>query len=172
MAATASAQVVVQGGGAAKNCYMSTKTGNPGRIGAIRTCQSALSEALSNKDLAATHVNLGVLLMRKGDYAEAQTQYARAIELRPKLAEAYINHAASLVYTGDYNEAITAVDTAINLGTDKMPEALYNRAIAYDRLQNYKGAYQDLKLALSLRPDWAPAQDLLSGYTVQTRPKS
>lgn len=172
MADTASAQIVVQNGGAAQDCYMSTKAGNLGRIGAIRKCETALSESLTNKDLAATHVNLGVLLMRKGDYAKAQTQYARAIEMRPKLSEAYINHAASLVYTGNYTAAVTAINTAIELGTEKMPEALYNRAIAYDRLQNYKGAYKDLKQALVLRPDWAPAVSLLSGYQVTSRAKS
>ena len=173
MAATASAQIVVQGGGAAQACYMSTKAGNPGRIGAIRKCEAALLElGLSNKDLAATHVNLGVLLMRKGDYDKAKTHYSRAIEMRPKLSEAYINYAASLIYTGDYNAAIKAVDTSIELGTDKMPEALYNRAIAYDRLKNYKGAYKDLKQALALRPEWTPAIDLLSGYQVTSRPKS
>jgi lipoprotein NlpI len=53
-----------------------------------------------------------------------------------------------------------------------MPEALYNRAVAYDRLENYKGAYKDLKQALVLRPDWEPALALLSGYQVQTRTKS
>jgi len=172
MASTASAQVIVQGGGAAQSCYMSTKAGNPGRLGSIKTCQTALTEALSNKDLAATHVNLGVLLMRKGDYADAQTHYAQAIKLRPKLSEAYINHAASLIYTGQYTDALTTVDKAIDLGTDQMPEALYNRAIAYDRLKNYKNAYKDLKQALVLRPDWAPALDLLSGYQVSTRAKS
>jgi len=57
--ASASAQVVVQGGGSARDCYISTKTGNPGRIGTIQTCQTALSEFLTTKDLAATHVNLG-----------------------------------------------------------------------------------------------------------------
>jgi len=172
MTASATAQVVVQGGGAARDCYMSTKAGNPGRIGTIKTCKIALTESLTNKDLAATHVNLGVLLMRKGDYSDAQTHYARAIEMRPELAEAYINHAASLVYTGEYTAAITAIDTAIDLGTDKMPEALYNRAIAYDRLQNYKGAYKDLKQALILRPEWTPAQTMLSGYQVTRRAKS
>ena len=171
--ATASAQIVVQGGGAARDCYMSTKSGNPGRIGAIRKCEAALLELnLSNKDIAATHVNLGVLLMRKGDHAKAKTHYARAIDMRPKLSEAYINYAASLIYTGEYSLAVTAVDTAIELGTEKMPEALYNRAIAYDRLQNYKGAYKDLKQALALRPEWPPAIDLLSGYQVTSRPKS
>lgn len=170
--ATASAQVVVQNGGAARDCYVSTKTGNPGRIGAIETCRTALSEFLPTKDLAATHVNLGVLLMRKGDYAESQEQYAKAIKLRPTLAEAHINHAASLIYTANYSAAVTSIDKAIELGTDKMPEALYNRAVANDRLENYKGAYSDLKQALRLRPDWEPALALLSGYQVTTRAKS
>lgn len=172
MTASATAQVVVQNGGAARDCYLSTKAGNPGRIGTIKICKTALTETLTAKDLAATHVNLGVLLMRKGDYVEAQKHYAKSIDMRPKLSEAYINHAASLIYTGDYSAAVTAVDTAIDLGTEKMPEALYNRAIAYDRLQNYKGAYKDLKQALILRPDWAPALDLISGYQVTTRAKS
>ena len=84
--ANASAQIIVHGGGAARDCYVSTKASNPGKIGAIQSCKTALTEALSNKDLAATHVNLGVLLMRKGDYAEAQSHYTKAIEKRPKLA--------------------------------------------------------------------------------------
>ncbi|WP_051279360.1 tetratricopeptide repeat protein [Hellea balneolensis] len=172
MTASASAQIVVQGGGAARDCYMSTKAGNPGRIGTIKTCRMALTEPLSNKDLAATHVNLGVLLMRKGDYSEAQAHYAQAIEMRPKLAEAYINHAASLIYSSNYQEALNAINMAIELGTDKMPEALYNRAIAHDRLKNYKGAYKDLKQALVLRPDWAPALDLISSYQVASPAKS
>lgn len=172
MTASASAQIVVQGGGAARDCYMSTKMGNPGRLGTIKTCRVALTEALSNKDLAATHVNLGVLLMRKGDYSDAQTHYAKAIKLRPNLAEAHINHAASLIYTADYSAAVKSIDMAIEIGTEKLPEALYNRAVAYDRLENYKGAYKDLKQALVLRPDWAPALDLISGYQVSTRAKS
>jgi tetratricopeptide (TPR) repeat protein len=170
--ATASAQVVVQNGGAARDCYVSTKMNNPGRIGAINTCREALTEFLPVKDMAATHVNLGVLLMRKGDYPGAQTQYAKAIEMRPNLAEAHINHAASLIYTADYQAAIASIDKAIAIGTEKMPEALYNRAVANDRLENYKGAYKDLKQALVLRPDWEPALALLSGYQVTKRPKS
>ena len=144
----------------------------PRGLGTIKTCQTALTEALSNKDLAATHVNLGILLMRKGDYVDAQSSYEDAIKLRPKLAEAYINYAASLIYTERYTEAVSAVDTAIELGTDQMPEALYNRAIAYDRLKDYKSAYKDLKQALVLRPDWAPAMKSISGYQVSTRSKS
>ena len=173
VAATASAQVIVQGGGAARDCYMSTKADNPGRIGgAIETCQAALSEFLPTKHIAATQVNLGILFMRKGEYTKAQTHYAKAIKMRPNLAEAHINHAASQIYTADYSAAVKSIDMALEIGTDKMPEALYNRAVAYDRLQNYKGAYKDLKQALLHRPDWEPAVALLSGYHVTTRAKS
>jgi len=171
LTATASAQIIVQGSGAARDCYVSTKTGTS-RASAIRTCKTALSEFLYTSDLAATHVNLGILLMRKGDYAEAQTHYAKAIEMRPNLAEAHINHAASLIYMADYSAAVTSIDKAIEIGTEKMPEALYNRAVAYDRLQNYNGAYKDLKQVLILRPHWEPALELISGYQVIKRSKS
>ena len=104
--------------------------------------------------------------MRKGDYSLAQSSYARAIEMRPKLSEAYINHGASLIYTGDYSEALAALNTAIDLNTKKMPEALFNRAMAYDRMENYKSAYKDLKQALLLKPEWPAALKALDNYVV------
>jgi len=53
-----------------------------------------------------------------------------------------------------------------------MPEALYNRAIAYNRLNNYKGAYNDLKQALVLKPEWTAALKALESYTVTKQSKS
>ena len=88
------------------------------------------------------------------------------------MAEIYINYGASLIHIGDYNGAVTAINKAIDLETVKMPEALYNRAIAYDRLENYKGAYKDLKQALVLKPEWPAALKVLENYTVTRAPKS
>jgi len=170
MAASASAQTIVHGNGPAQACYLSAKTGNPGSKSAIRECKLALEdELLTRKDEAATHVNLGVLLMRKGDNSEAQSHYKQAITLRPNTAEAYINHGASLIYTGDYHGAISAINRAIDLGTEKMPEALFNRAMAYDGVQDYKQAYNDLKQALILKPEWPVALKALGNYQVTTR---
>ena len=170
MTATASAQIVVLGSGAAQACYISAKSGSPGSTGAIRRCEEALTGTeLSRKDEAATHVNLGVLLMRKGDNAQAQTHYKRAIELRPATPESYINYGASLIYTGEYQAAISVINRAIELGTEKMPEALFNRAMAYDGTQDYRSAYKDLKQALALKPEWPIALKALDNYEVTTR---
>ncbi len=169
---SAAAQVIVSGHGEARDCYMSTKLGNMGTPRAIKTCKAAISDELKQKDLAATHTNLGVLLMRKGDYADAQLHYKHAIEIKPEISEAYINYGASLIYSGDYQEAVAVINTAIDLKTVKLPEALFNRAMAYDRLANYTDAYKDLQHALTLRPQWPAALSAIENYTVTTRSKS
>ena len=169
----ASAQIVVLGNGPAHACYLSAKTGNSGTQSAIRECEHALKNiVLSRKDETATHINLGILLMRKGDYQTAQIYYKRAIELRPKTPEAYINYGASLIYTEDYQSAIAALNTAIELGTEKMPEALFNRSMAYNRVEDYKSAYKDLQQALVLKPEWPVALKALDNYQVTKRSKT
>jgi len=76
LASTASAQVTVIGGGAAKDCYLSVKHGDPGRIGTIKSCEGALDEySLKLKDRAATHVNIGILYMRRKDYDKSEEHY-------------------------------------------------------------------------------------------------
>jgi len=169
---TAFAQSLVIGDGGAQECYYSVKHGDPGRASTIKKCTTALKDPnLSKKDEAATHVNLGILLMRAKQYDASRAQYKRAIEMQPKLSEAYINYAANLIYLGDFAEAISASNKGIELGTNKMPEALYNRAMAYDNMKRYDEAYADLKKALTLRPDWAPALRAIDNYEVTEEPK-
>jgi len=170
MSGTASAQLIVNGNGAAHDCYISAKSNNQGSKSAIQTCRTALTQVgLSRKHQAATHVNLGILLMRKGDNEDSLKNYEAALKIKPSLSEIYINRAAAHIRLQNYDSAISDVTQAIDLGTTLMPEALFNRAIAYDRLANYKSAYKDLKQALVLRPDWEPAEKLLSNYSVSTR---
>jgi len=170
--ASASAQVVVLGSGDAQACYQMARDGNPGSAEAIRTCRSALNLDLLRKDETATHVNIGILYMRAGDYIKSRDHYETAIAYAPDLPEAHINYGAALIYMEDYGLAIDALSTAIDLGEtkpfEKMPEALFNRALAYDREQNYKAAYLDLRRALALRPDWPPALAAARRYNVKT----
>ena len=172
LAMPASAQILVLGTGAAQECYQSTKFGDQGRLSTIRQCETAFESPLSRDDRVATHVNMGILYMRRDDNKNAQKHYKKAIDIKPSMAEIYINYGASLIHIGDYEGAVNAINKAIELKTEKMPEALYNRSIAYNRLQNYKGAYYDLKEALMLKPEWPVALKALENYTVTKRPKS
>ncbi len=164
---TALAQSLVIGDGGAQECYYNVKHGDPGRASTINKCKSALQDPhLSKSDEAATHVNIGILLMRTKAFSQAREQYEQAIQMQPKLAEAYINYAANLIYMGDFRAAITASNKGIELGTNKMPEALFNRAMAYDNLNRYNEAYRDLKKALTLKPNWAPALRAIDNYDI------
>lgn len=170
--AEATAQVIVMGDGAAQGCYQYAKAGNQGSNSAIRECSDALERAtLVRKDEAATLVNRGVLLMRKGDHDAAVEDYAAALALMPNLSEAHINHGVALYYQGRYAQAVSAYDRAIDIGSDKIALAHFNRALAHEQLGDARAAYYDLKAALDYKPDWEQAQTSLQRFTV-TRPDS
>lgn len=172
LAGTATAQMTVIGGGAAKDCYYSVKHGDNGRIGTIRSCEAALDEInLKLKDRAATHVNVGILYMRRKNYEKSETHFNKALKMADNLAEIHINLSANYIYTGRYEEALAAANKAIEIGTDKMPETLFNRAMAYDHLKRYNEAYNDLKKALELKPEWPVALNALDSYEVVPAPK-
>jgi len=167
--ATAAAQAIVFGNGAAGQCYQSTKMGNPGLSSAIRTCTQALSDPLSRNDLAATHVNRGVLHMRAGRQADAIADYEAALKIDDSLSETYVNYGASLIYENRLDEALTTLNHALSvLPEEKFPEAYFNRALAHDRKGDYTNAWRDLRAALALRPDWAPAVKAIARYDVKT----
>jgi len=162
-------QTIVMGDGSAQACYQSAKMGDQGSNHAVRTCDDALRDSLTRRDEAATHVNRGVLLMRRGDIDAAMEDYTVAIQMRPKLAEAYINQGVAFFYQSRDDAAISAYDQAIALKTDRMAQVLYNRALAYERLGDAKAAYYDLKAALELQPGWEQAEDAISRFTVTRR---
>lgn len=164
------AQIVVNGNGEARACFQRALTDKQGRKNSIRHCETALrQENLNQKDRAATYVNQGILLMRSKAHAEALASYDKALKMKPKLVEAHINRGACLLYLGRTDEAITVLTTAIETQNDHLPDALYNRALAYERLGQSKAAYLDFKKALELRPDWGPATRALTNYTVTRR---
>lgn len=173
MNGTSTAQVIISGEGPARECYLKTKGDDPGRKSTIRDCIDSLRVmSLSRNNRAALKTNIGILYMRGGDYETAQKWYEEALDLNPDIAETHISYAASQIYRGDPDGAIASINTALELGTDKRPEALYNRAIAYDRKQDYSRAYKDLQRALTLRPDWDLALKALDNYDVKPASKT
>ena len=165
----ANAQLLVTGSGDAHQCYLSADSGDTGKSSSIRVCQKALSHGvLVGKDRASTQVNLGILLMRRGDYTQALEAFDKSIELSPALSEAFINRGACLLYLDRPNDAIASLTTSIDLGTRHTPDALYNRALAYERVDDFNAAYNDLQRARTLRPEWAVPLKTLERYQVDT----
>ncbi len=173
IALTSYAQVIVSGKGPQQICYEKALYGNSGTKAAIQSCNEGLERALSSKDKAATYVNRGILYMRKSEYNAARADYENAIATNPNLPEAYMNYGAVLIHLNENDAALEALNTAINdFDSQHLHQALYNRAIIYDRKDNFRDAYLDLKRALELRPDWEDAKTAITRYKVVTKTAS
>ena len=57
----------------------------------------------------------------------------------------------------------------IELGVDEPQKAYFNRALAYEGLDNLKAAYFDFRKAQELAPEWDQPGKELSRYTVERR---
>ena len=165
----AQAQVFVNGNGEAYSCYNTTKTGNRGTNSAIRTCTRAIQLDPDADNVAASHINRGVLYMRKGNIRAAITDLETGIAMNPAVAEGYINLSAAYFYDKREDDALIAINTALDKGTQKLAEAHYNRALILEKLGQTRQAYYDYKAALSHRPDWDMAEEAVSRFTVSRK---
>ena len=168
--ATASqAAVTVIGGGMAHECSVAALDG----LSALKyeaICTMALdSELLSLRDRAGTYVNRGVLKLRRKQFASAEFDFNKAIQAKPDLGEAYINRGASSVGARRYAEGLTDLNKALELGVDEPEKAYYNRALAYEGLDNMKAAYFDYQKAVELTPDWEQPKKELARFSVGRR---
>lgn len=164
----ASAQVFVVGGGLARECYDEANSGNYIFRIAEQSCSRALREETMTKETrAATYVNRGVIRMREGNYEQALNDYSSAVAVIPTLGAAYLNEGAAHIYQRNFSDALVSLNKAIELETDDIFAAYYNRAIARENTGDVPGAYFDFQKALDLRPGWELAQRQLSRFEVQ-----
>jgi tetratricopeptide (TPR) repeat protein len=165
----AGAAVTVFGGGKAKACSLAAFNGQKG--GQFEDiCTEALeTEPLSPSDRAGTYVNRGVLKLRRHEFASAQSDFNRAIETKPDSGEAYMNRGATAVGTKRFAEGLADLNKAIALGVAEPEKAYFNRALAFEGLDDMKAAYLDYMKALELKPDWDMPQKELLRFTVEQR---
>ena len=164
---TASAQAIIIGGGMAKDCFLQVQAQSTRFADVEATCTTALeSEVMTRANRAATFVNRGIIRMRAGDYDGSLSDYDRAIGLDEELGAAYLNRGAALILSGDHAAARESLDMAIELGTNDLHAAHYNRAIAKEHTGDVPGAYYDFKQAAELAPEWDLPQRQLERFTV------
>jgi len=119
-------------------------------------------DALPDNMRARTHYNRGTALDNLGQQDRAKADFDAAIALMPEMAPAYNNRANVLRRMGEYEAAIADYDTSIALGNPLPHLPHYGRAAAREALGDIEGARADLEQAVSLAPDYAPAQTALA----------
>jgi tetratricopeptide (TPR) repeat protein len=137
---------------------------------ALQACDDAIKrEVLKRRDLAATHVNRGILRMGKLDVEGARADFERAQSLMPDLPEAYANRGAALIIQGQYREGVAEIGRGLALGAAQPEKSYFNRAIGHEALDDPKSAYFDYLKAAELKPEWGAPQRELARFTVSRR---
>lgn len=138
---------------------------------AVATCTEALNtEAVGSDELAVLHNNRGVVqLTLMGAAEDARVDFEAAAKLDPDLGESYANRGAALVAEERFAEAIVEIDRGLALGLKEPWKAYFNRALARERSNNVRGAYEDYQKALELKPGWILAQTELSRFSIRRR---
>lgn len=170
VAAPASAAVYVVGNSDARLCYEAADARLLPQVRDIRRCDEALlHENLSNYETVATHVNRGILRLRRGMVEPAVADFDRAIQLDPEQPEAYLNKGAALIRRQNPQEALQLFTVALERNTSRPAIAHYGRAVANEALGNVAAAYRDYRRASELDPDWADPRTELARFRVVDR---
>jgi tetratricopeptide (TPR) repeat protein len=168
VAAPALAAVTVIGGGLAEDCSRAAFAGKADND-SLRLCTGALDETMDARDRAGTYINRGIMRLRRRLNDEAQADFDAAIALEPKLGEGWVNRGALYVSEKRYQEGMDDINRGLQLGVKEPEKAYFNRAVAYEGLDDEKSAYLDYQEALTLKPDWTLPQEQLLRFTVTRR---
>ena len=168
-AGSAQAAVTVIGGGMAQACSQAAVDGESD-IKFQQLCTDALDgEFLTPRDRAGTLVNRGVLKLRRGTYPEATRDFDQAVKLKPDMGEAYVNRGAAAIGQRRYAESLPDINKGLELGVQEPAKAYYNRALAYEGMEDAKSAYFDYQKALEMQPEWAAPREQLTRFSVSHR---
>lgn len=157
----AAAGTVSIGNSTARDCYEAAIARSADR-NSFYHCNLALDqEGLNAQDRAATLVNRGVLYLRGHHYRSAGRDFDTALKIDANNAEAWLNLAIASLQQGGGGDTLPMIEKSLALNTARPALAYYSRSIAHEREGNVRAAYNDLRRAVELAPDWnAPAEDL------------
>ncbi|OGH96543.1 MAG: hypothetical protein A2104_07140 [Candidatus Melainabacteria bacterium GWF2_32_7] len=106
------------------------------------------------------HMNLGVVLQKKGDFQNALNEYKIAESIDPKNLTLSLNLGTLFQAMNDLPMALRAYDSILQINpTD--PLAHYYRATALKQIGNIKGAIDEFQIVLKIDPNNIPAKKSL-----------
>jgi tetratricopeptide (TPR) repeat protein len=166
-AGPAGGAVTVIGGTLAHACSAAAFNGETARKYEDMCTLALEGELLSQRDRAGTFVNRGVMRMRRSEFASAISDFDRAVSMKGDLGEAYVNRGAAAVGQHRYREGLDDLNKALELGVEEPEKAYFNRALAYEGLDDLKAAYFDYQKAVELKPEWEAPKRELARFTVR-----
>jgi len=168
-AGNASSAVIVLGAGFATECSEAAEAGST-RVGDVQACdRSIATEELDPRSRAATHINRGIILMRRGDRVRALSDFNTAIGIGEYAGEAYVNRGALNIVEDRAEEGLADTDRALALPLREPARAWFNRGVAHEELGNVQAAYGDYRRAAELSPGWNEPVAELARFTVRRR---
>jgi tetratricopeptide (TPR) repeat protein len=99
----------------------------------------------------ASYVFRGRAFLATGDFDRAISDLNRALELRPKLADALASRATVWVKKREFARALADLDLAISLDGENI-QTYYARASVHEAKGNHDRAVADLSKAIELKP--------------------
>ena len=169
LAGPASAAISVLGGGQAQACFQAARDGKSDDA-SITVCDQALeNEPLSRADRGGTFINRGVLKLQRGQYDAAHADLDAGVTLLPDKGEGWVNRGAMFLGERRYREALADLNKGLSLGLREPAKAYFDRAIAYEGLEDETSAYLDYQQATVLEPGWALPREELKRFTVTRR---
>jgi len=109
-----------------------------------------------NSDLAAPHLTMTGIAEIDWDWAEAEKQYRRVLELEPGSSEAHLNHGMFLAAQGDFRQSIS--ETKIALRLDPVSAQTYaSSGFTYYLAGEFDRGIEQSKRALELDPGYDDA---------------
>jgi tetratricopeptide (TPR) repeat protein len=169
LAGSSHGSVAVVGDNSAANCSQAALEKRADDA-SLQNCNRAIDEdALNRNDLTRTYVNRGAVLMNRRDYAAARADLERAIHLDPQIGDAWMDRGAINIIEHHYAEGIADTTKGLALGVSEPAKAYFNRAVAYEGIDDEKSAYLDYQQALALQPDWEAPKHELRRFTVSRR---
>jgi len=169
-AVPAGASVLVIGNSDARLCFEAADSSRMPAVRDIGRCDEALlHEGLTAYEVVATHVNRGILRLRRGLVDDAVTDFDRAIALDPNQPEAYLNKGAALIRRQDAAGAVPMFTVALAHNTTRPAIAHYGRGVANEALGNLAAAYRDYRRASEIDPHWAEPRTELTRFHVTQR---
>lgn len=108
----------------------------------LRRAQLHLEQAVKDKPTPEAHQALGKVYLAQGKFDEAIREFEQALSGSKNQAQVYNDLGVALLEKGDFNRSLESLNKALQLDGN-LQEALFNRALCYEKLSRPNEAKAD-----------------------------